>query len=204
MRKADVVIIGGSAAGPTAGISCRRRYPDKRVILIRKEEQVLVPCGIPYIVGTVGAPHNNLIPDTLLSNNGIELIKSEAVEIDREKKSVSLANGDVVGYDKLIMATGSLPIEVPIPGLEKENVFTVKKDVAYLENMLDTMNQVRDVVIIGGGFIGVEFADECQKHRDCEDCSVTIVEILPHCLQLALDEEFCLSAFEAGLYVTFQ
>lgn len=194
MKQFDVVIIGGSAAGPVAGVSCRRRYPDKSVALIRKEEQVLVPCGIPYIVGTVGTPHNNLIPDTLLSNNGIELIKSEAVEIDREKKSVSLANGDVVGYDKLIIATGSLPVELPIPGLEKENAFTVKKDVAYLENMLGTMNQVRDIIIIGGGFIGVEFADECRKHRDCEDCSVTVVEVLPHCLQLALDEKFCKEA----------
>ncbi len=51
MKKADVVVIGGSAAGPVTGISYRRRYPEKSVILIRKEEQVLVPCGIPYISG---------------------------------------------------------------------------------------------------------------------------------------------------------
>jgi len=56
------------------------------------------------------------------------------------------------------------------------------------------MNQVKNVVIIGGGFIGVEFADECRKHRNCQDCSVTIVEILPRCLQLALDDEFCQEA----------
>jgi len=192
--KADVVVIGGSAAGPVAGISCRRRHPEKKVILIRKEEQVLVPCGIPYIFGTVGSPEKNLIPDALLSNNGIELIKGEVVEIDRDKKSVSTISGDMVSYDKLVLATGSLPIRLPIPGLDKENVFIVKKDVAYLKNMLDVMEGVKDVVIIGGGFIGVEFADECRKHRDCKDCSVTIVEILPHCLQLALDEEFCTEA----------
>jgi len=191
MKKADVVIIGGSAAGPTAGISCRRRYPDKSVALIRREEQVLVPCGIPYIFGTVGTPENNLIPDALLDKNGIELIKDEAVGINRDKRTVSLAGGEEMGYDKLIIATGSLPVELPIPGLDKENVFTARKDVAYLNKMLEVMNQVKDVVIIGGGFIGVEFADECRKHRNCEGCSVTIVEILPHCLQLALDEEFC-------------
>jgi len=191
MKQYDAVIIGGSAAGPVAGISCRRRYPDKSVAIIREEEQVLIPCGIPYIVGTVGSPQNNLIPDKLLSNNGIDLIKGKAIDIDREKKTVSLADGSTVGYDKLIMATGSLPIELPIPGLDKENVFTVKKDVAYLEGMMNTMNQVKDVVIIGGGFIGVEFADECRKHRDCKDCSVSIVEVLPRCLQLALDEKFC-------------
>jgi len=191
VKKADVVVIGGSAAGPVAGISCRRRYPEKSVILIRKEEQVLVPCGIPYIFGTVGSPEKNLIPDALLSNNGIELIKGEVVEIDRDKKSVSTIGGDVVSYDKLVLATGSLPIRLPIPGLDKENVFIVKKDVAYLKNMLDVMESVKDVIIIGGGFIGVEFADECKKNRDA---NVTIVEILPHCLQLALDAEFCTEA----------
>jgi NADPH-dependent 2,4-dienoyl-CoA reductase/sulfur reductase-like enzyme len=193
-KKADVVIIGGSAAGPVAGISCRRRYPEKSVVLIRKEEQVLIPCGIPYIIGTVGTPEKNLVPDALLSNNGIELIKGEVVEIDREKKLVSTAGGDVVSYDRLVLATGSLPMELPIPGLDKENVFLAKKDVAYLQGMLDVMESAKDVVIIGGGFIGVEFADECRKHRDCKDCSVTIVEVLPHCLQLALDDEFCQEA----------
>lgn len=191
MEKADVVVIGGSAAGPVAAISCRRRYPEKKVILIRKEEQVLVPCGIPYIFGTVDGPEKNLIPDALLSKNGIELIKGEVVEIDRGKKSVSAINGDVVSYDKLVLATGSLPIHLPIPGLDKENAFIVKKDVAYLKNMLDAMSGAKDIVIIGGGFIGVEFADECKKNRDA---NVTIIEILPYCLQLALDEEFCTEA----------
>jgi len=191
VEKADVVVIGGSAAGPVAAISCRRRYPEKSVILIRKEEQVLVPCGIPYIFGTVGNPEKNLIPDALLSNNGIELIKGEVVEIDRDKKSVSTIDGDVVSYDKLILATGSLPMRLPIPGLDKENAFTVEKDVAYLNNMLEVMSGAKDIVIIGGGFIGVEFADECKKNRDA---NVTIVEILPHCLQLALDAEFCAEA----------
>ena len=191
MKQADVVVIGGSAAGPVAGISCRRRYGDKNVILIRKEEQVLVPCGIPYIFGTVGSPEKNLIPDALLQNNGVELVKGEAVEIDRKKKAVLLSNGDAVSYEKLILATGSSPVVLPIPGMEKGNVFTARKDVAYLRNMLSVLNDANDIVVIGGGFIGVEFADECKKGRDC---NVTIVELLPHCLQLALDEEFCTEA----------
>ena len=191
MKKADVVVIGGSAAGPVAGISCRRRYGDKNVVLVRKEEQVLIPCGIPYILGTVGSPEKNLIPDALLQNNGIDLIKGEAVEIDKEKKAISLSNGDGVNYDKLVLATGSSPVVLPIPGIEKRNVFAARKDVAYLTNMLSILNDAKDIVIIGGGFIGVEFADECKKGRDC---NVTIVELLPHCLQLALDEEFCIEA----------
>jgi NADH oxidase (H2O2-forming) len=191
MKKADVLVIGGSAAGPVAGISCRRRYGDKSVILVRKEEQVLIPCGIPYVFGTVGSPERNLIPDALIQNNGIELVKGDALEIDRKKKAVSLSNGDTASYDKLVLATGSSPLALPIPGIEKGNVFVARKDVAYLKNMLDALNDAKDIVIIGGGFIGVEFADECKKGRDC---NVTIVELLPHCLQLALDEEFSIEA----------
>jgi len=97
----------------------------------------------------------------------------------------------VVSYDKLVLATGSLPMRLPIPGLDKENALIVQKDVAYLKNMLDAMSGVKDIVIIGGGFIGVEFADECKKNHGA---NVTMVEILPHCLQLALDAEFCTEA----------
>ena len=193
-KNADVVVIGGSAAGPTVGISCRRRYPEKKVILVRKEEQVLVPCGIPYIYGTVGSPQKNLIPDALLSKNDIDLVKGEVTDIDREKKTVRTDAGDEISYDTLVMATGSLPMELPIPGLDKENVFFVKKDVDYLQCVLDTMKTVKDIVIIGGGFIGVEFADECRKYLEGSGGSVTVVEVLPHCLQLALDEEYCQEA----------
>jgi pyruvate/2-oxoglutarate dehydrogenase complex dihydrolipoamide dehydrogenase (E3) component len=191
MKKTDVLVIGGSAAGPVAGISCRRRYGDKSVVLIRKEEQVLIPCGIPYVFGTVGSPAKNLIPDALIVNNGIELVKGEAVEIDREKKTVSLNDGNAFSYAKLVLATGSSPLVLPIPGIDKENVFVARKDVAYLNNMLAKLNEAKDIVIIGGGFIGVEFADECRKGRER---NVTIVELLPHCLELALDDEFCTEA----------
>lgn len=188
MNHTDVLIIGGSAAGIVAGISCRRRHPDKQVVLVRKEEQVLVPCGIPYIFGTVGSPDKDLIPDAVLSKNDIELVRNEATSIDRDKKTVSLMDGEAITYDKLILATGSLPMRLPIPGSDKENVFVVSKDIAYLQGVLDKVRNAKDIVIIGGGFIGVEFADECKKGSKA---NVSIVEILPHCLQLALDPEFC-------------
>jgi len=63
MNHADVIVIGGSAAGIPAAISCRRRYPEKSVLVVRKEKQVLIPCGIPYILGCIGSPEKNLIPD---------------------------------------------------------------------------------------------------------------------------------------------
>ncbi len=152
---------------------------------------MLIPCGLPYILGTLGGPEKDIIPDAILTDNNVELVKGEVVEIDREKKAVSIRGGDTIGYDKLVVAAGSLPVVLPIPGGDKGNVFIAEKDVAYLKNMLDIINNARDVVIIGGGFIGVEFADECKKNRDC---NVTIVEMLPHCLQLAFDEEFCIEA----------
>jgi len=187
MKKADVVVLGG-LSGITAGISCRRHYPDKKIILIRKEGTVLVPCGIPYIYGTVGGPENNVIPDGLLENDGIELIRGEAIDVDRENKTVVMKDGEVIGYEKLVFATGSVPFVPPIPGIDKEHVYPVKKEFDYLSEIYRRMKDVKDLVIIGGGFIGMEFADECRKGREV---NVTVVEAMPHCLQAAMDNEFC-------------
>ena len=193
MKKADVVVIGGSAAGIPAAITCRRHYPDKSVMLIRKEKQVQIPCGIPYIFGTVNSPENNLIPDAAVTGKGIDLLVDEAEKIDRKAKNITTKSGEIVNYDKLVLATGSIPLDLPIPGLDKENVFKVKKDTPYLHNLLEEMKDKRDIVILGGGFIGVEFADECKKNRDV---NVTIVELLPHCLMMAFEDEFCKEAEE--------
>jgi NADH oxidase (H2O2-forming) len=189
MDKTDVLIIGGSAGGPVAGITAKRHYKDARVTVIRKEKegQVLVPCGLPYIFGTVGAPEKNIIPDTLLTGNNIDFIVDEATSIDRKAKTVATASGKSIGYEKLVLATGGLPIIIPIPGKDLENVFCAKKDVEYIKGLLKTLDGVKDVVIIGGGFIGLEFGDELKKRG----LNVTIVEMLPHCLQLVFDEDFC-------------
>ena len=201
MKQTDVLVLGG-LSGITAGISCRRHYPDKKVVLVRKEGTVLIPCGIPYIYGTLGGPQNNVVPDGLLEKNGIELVKGEAISVDRKKKMVLLENDDAIGYDKLVFATGSLPMIPPIPGVDKKNVYPIKKEFDYLGAVFEAMKAVKDLVIIGGGFIGVEFADECRKGRDI---NVTVVEALPHCLQMAMDDEFCAEAgaklTEAGVKV---
>ncbi|MEA2014261.1 MAG: FAD-dependent oxidoreductase, partial [Thermodesulfobacteriota bacterium] len=76
----------------------------------------------------------------------------------------------------------------PIPGVDKKNVFSVRKEFDYLSDVQETMQKVKDLVIIGGGFIGMEFADECRKGRDI---NVTVIEALPRCLQMAMDNEFC-------------
>ncbi len=192
MKKADVVVVGGSAAGLTAAVTVRRHYPDKSVLLIRREEQVLIPCGIPYIFGTVGSPEKNLIPDTVLETNKIDFLITEATGIDREKKILHTNETDIQ-YDRLVLATGSVPAMPPIPGLDTDGVFAIFKDVEYLRKMQQHLRDAADIVIIGGGFIGVEFADEVNKMGDK---NITIVEIMPHCLCLSYDEEFCIEMEE--------
>jgi len=184
----NVVVIGGGPAGTTAAISARRYYPNARIKLIRQEEKVLIPCGIPYVVGTVRFLEKNLIPNAVLSNNNIELIVDEVTSINKEAKTLSTVKHGTVSYDKLALATGSLALIPPLPGVDLDNVFVTKKEIKYLQNFLDALDKAKDVVIIGGGFIGLEFADECKK-RGIQH--VTIIELLHHCLLLACDEEIC-------------
>jgi NADH oxidase (H2O2-forming) len=186
-KEYPIVVVGGSAAGLTAGITARRHYPDKKVLLVRKEKQVLIPCGIPYIFGTVGSPSKDLVPDAVLGKNGIDLLVAEATDIDREACVLHTIEGDVE-YERLIIATGSRPAMPPIPGFDLDGVYAVVKDVEYLSGLQEQLETSENIVIIGGGFIGIEFADEINK---IGDKNITVVELLPHCLVLAYDEEFC-------------
>jgi len=186
MKKADVVIVGGSAAGIEAAITARKQYPSKKVIVVRSEEKALVPCGIPYIMGTLGSAQKDVMPVALLGD--AELIIDEVTAIDREAMSVTTARGEIIGYDRLILATGSRPVVPPIPGADLNNVFTIRKEIDYLEQLREALKQAKDVVVVGGGFIGAEFADECRKTA----LNVTVVELLEHCLYLNCDEDFCI------------
>ena len=141
-----------------------------------------------HIYGAVGSTAKNLIPDAVLEKNGIDLLIGEVVEIKKDEKIVESKKGEKVKYEKLIIASGSDPVIPPINGSDKDNVFIVKKDEKYLDSLLNEVNKAKDMVIIGGGFIGMEFADECKKNRDI---NISVVEMLPHCLMLVFDEEFC-------------
>jgi len=117
-----------------------------------------------------------------------ELIIDEVTSIDREAKTVTTAKGEIIGYDKLILATGSRPLVPRMPGTDLSNVFTIRKEIEYLEKLQEALKQAKDVVVVGGGFIGAEFADECRKMG----LRVTVVELLEHCLYLNCDEDFCI------------
>ena len=198
LKKSDIVVVGGSAAGIPAAITARRHYPEKSITLIRKEKNVLIPCGIPYIFGTLGSPERNLIPDSVLQANNIDLVIDEATELKPEEKKLVLASGESVAYDRLVLAIGSNSVVPPIPGIDKKNVYPIKKDVKHLDNLLNAINDAKDLVILGCGFIGVEFADECKKNRNI---NVTVVEMLNQCLQIAFGEEACKCCQEVEDYL---
>jgi NADPH-dependent 2,4-dienoyl-CoA reductase/sulfur reductase-like enzyme len=148
---------------------------------------MMVPCGIPYIFGTLDTSDRNLMPvDASLSKAGIESIVDEVVRINKDGKSIDLASGESIRYDKLVLATGSIPIKPKwLLGGDKENVFTIPKDKNYLDEMKIKLASCKKVVVIGAGFIGVEFSDELSKGGH----EVTLVEKLPDILMLAFDVE---------------
>jgi len=184
MKKYDVVIIGGGPAGLTTAISARNTYTDKSIALIRREKTALIPCGIPYVLGTLECVEDNILPDAPLQKNNVDLIVDEVM--GREGNVLKLKSGEQVEYKKLVLATGSKPFVPPIPGIEKKGVYFVKKDMEYLKNLKEALKNVDSIVVIGGGFIGLEITDELLKLGK----KVTTVEKLPSLLPLAMDKEF--------------
>jgi len=185
-KKVDVLVIGGSAAGIVAATTAKAFYADKSVLVVRKEKQAVVPCGIPYIFGTLKTVDKNIIPEGHITDAGVELMIDEVTGLDVENKLATTSNGTVISFDKVVIATGSLP-KVPtwLKGAELENVFTIPKDKDYLANLNSKLDTFQNIVIVGAGFIGVEMADELQKRGK----SVTLVEVMPHVLQAAFDVE---------------
>lgn len=193
MLKTDVLVIGGSAAGLVAATTAKSNNPEKSVMVVRKEEKVMIPCGIPYIYGTIGTSDKNILPDGGLIQLGVEIKVDEVTGIDLEKKMAQTKSGAEINYEKLIIATGSVP-SVPkwLKGATLENVFTIPKDKVYLDQIQQALEKLKKIVIVGAGFIGVEMADELNK----KGYQVTIIEIMPRILGLAFDEEFAVAANE--------
>ena len=193
--KSDVVIIGGSAAGLMAAVTLKKRTPEKSVTVIRNVSKTPVPCGIPYIYGIMGQVEKDLIPDQGFIDQGIHILQKDVIEIDRQQKAVVFADDERITYDKLIIGTGSKPFVPPLPGIDKSNVFTISKDPLHLQQINMALEPAEKVVVIGGGFIGVEMAEQivAMGTRTGSKKQVTIVEMLPRCLMLACEEEYCIA-----------
>ncbi len=187
MKTTDVLVIGGSAAGMVAALTGKSSWPKKNFILVKKQKEMMVPCGIPYIFGTLDNSAMNLLPvDASLEKAGITSLVDEVTDIKTAEKTATLAGGETIQYDKLIIATGSVPVKPKwLKGGEKDNVFTIPKDKVYLDEMVVKLKNLKKVVVIGAGFIGVEFSDELIKRGH----EVTVVEKLPEILSLAFDTE---------------
>ena len=81
MKNTDVLIIGGSAAGMVTALAGKAHWPDKEFILVKKQKDVMVPCGIPYIFGTLESTEKNLMPvDAMMQKNGIVSLVDEAIQ----------------------------------------------------------------------------------------------------------------------------
>ncbi|MCF8224614.1 MAG: NAD(P)/FAD-dependent oxidoreductase [Bacteroidales bacterium] len=187
MKTTDVLIVGGSAAGMVTALTGKSHFPDKEFTLVKKQKEVMVPCGIPYIFGTMENSEKNLMPvDASMEKNGIKSIVDEAIKIHSDKHQVEFASGEFIRYKKLVVATGSTPVKPSwLKGADLENVFTIPKEKGYLDNMNTTLKSMKNVAVIGAGFIGVELSDELNKRG----INVTLIEKLPQILNLAFDEE---------------
>lgn len=186
-EKVDILVIGGGPAGIVSAVTARKYYPDKKIFLMKDVEKGVIPCGIPYMFASLKNPEENKLANTPLEKNNINVIVDEAIKIERKEKVVVTKSGKRYGYEKLILAIGSSPIAPPIPGINKKGVHTIYKDMSYLKNSIEEIKKTKNVLIIGGGFIGIEFADELSK---IDKLNVSLVEILPNLLANSFDVEF--------------
>ncbi len=187
MRNVDVLIIGGGASGLQSAITTKQTYPDKEVVVVRQEEKVLIPCGIPYIFGTLESSDKNILPDALLTNLGVEIVIDKMTELNTEHSECIFASGEKFYYKKLILALGSVPTKPSwLKGVDTKNVFTIPKNKVYLDAMVESMKELKKIIVVGAGFIGVEVSDELNKNG----FDVTLVELEETILSKAFDTEF--------------
>ncbi len=187
----DILIIGGGPAGLVAAITAKKTYPTKKITLIRKEEKAVIPCGIPYIFQRLDSVDKDIMGNQPLIDNEINLVIDKVTEINATKKEVLLDQHEKYTYDKLILALGSSSSSINLPGIEKENIWFVKKDYNYLIKFREAVLKSKKITVIGGGFIGVEFAEELSHIPNLD---VNLVEKDKHCLANNFDEEFSLAA----------
>jgi NADPH-dependent 2,4-dienoyl-CoA reductase/sulfur reductase-like enzyme len=182
----DIVVIGGNPAGETAAIAAKKLNHEKSVLVIRKEPESLVPCGIPYTFGTLASVEENIKPLVGAKKAGVEFLIDEVISMQTSDKTIFLKKNESISYGKLILALGSDPIVPPIPGSDLAGVCTVRKELDYIKKINEQLKRAKNVVVVGAGFIGVEMSAEIVKNGT----QVTLVEAMDTILPLAFDADF--------------
>ena len=181
------IIIGGVAGGATAAARLRRLDEKAEIIILERGEYVsFANCGLPYYVGGVITDRQDLTlqtPQSFKARFHIDVrVLNEAVKINSDAKTVTVKNlrtGETYEetYDNLILSMGAEPIRPNIDGADGSNVFTLRNipDTLKIKNYIDTAKP-RSAVVIGGGYIGVEMAENLVEAR----LKVAIVELADH------------------------
>ena len=160
-----VIIVGGGAAGASCAARLRRLNEDAEIIIIEKTNEVSIAnCGLPYYVsGVINEREKILVstPEKFKSWFNIDiLLNTEVINIMPDEKKVFLSNGEEMNYDKLVLAQGASPIVPPFEGMDKDKTFIVRNlnDADKIKNYIQ-QNNSKKAVVVGGGFIGIEMAE---------------------------------------------
>ncbi len=184
-----VVIIGGVAGGATAAARLRRLDESAEIIVIERSGYVsYANCGLPYYIGGEIRTQDALTlqtPQSFFRRFAIDVrVRQEAISIDPDGKTVTvkrLEDGSfyVESYDKLLLSPGAAPLIPPIPGAAHPRVFTLRavEDAVRIRAFV-AQERPRRAVVVGGGFIGLEMAENLTR----AGCAVTLVERLPQLL----------------------
>ena len=160
-----VVIIGGGACGASCAARLRRLNETCEIRILEKTNEVSIAnCGLPYYCSDIISERNRiLVSDAkkFKDNFNIEVsLNTEVTQINRSEKYVVTNNNEKITYDKLVLTQGASPIKPPLEGINNANIFTLRTLTdadnikAYIKN-----NSVKNAVVIGGGFIGIEMAE---------------------------------------------
>lgn len=165
-----ILIVGGVAGGASAAARLRRLSEEDHIIMFEKDEYIsFANCGLPYYIGEVITEREDLLVQTvdgMSSRFNLDIRNfNEVTKINQDKKTVTVFNHQTQEtyeetYDKLILSPGSTPFVPPITGIETaKNIFTLRNivDTDQIKAMVDSKPQ--KAVVIGGGFIGVEMAE---------------------------------------------
>lgn len=163
------LIVGGVAGGATAAARLRRLTENDEIILFEKGEYIsYANCGLPYYIGGTIAEREKLLVQTAEGFSrrlNVDVRTSqEVVSIDRKAKTVEVRKADgssyTETYDKLLLSPGASPVKPPLPGIDSEGIFTLRNvnDTDRIKAYL-TQHTVKRALIIGGGFIGLEMAE---------------------------------------------